>query len=412
MAEPSFAGLTRAWASAPLDGAVYAEPLIAGGLVIVATEHDSLYAFDAATGALRWHTSLGTPRTSNFPCGDVMPLGITGTPVIDGGRLYALAEIESAGVYRFHLAAVDPSTGAVVYNDDVTPAGMLTNTEQERGALAVSGGNVIISWGGLDGDCGSYHGYVEAVAESSGAVQAQWHDTPDDNQGGIWTPSGPAIDGAGDIYVTTGNGSSADITKYDDGDSVVELSPALTLRGFFAPGPPQSWTSLNADDQDLGSVGPVLLSGGLLFAVGKGGRGYLLSQSALPSRANPPGGETDSAAVCHASSNAAYAGMAVRGPTVFVACADGIAAVHVDSPRSFHTLWYSSSPSSSPILAGGLLWTTSMFGGNQLVGLDPATGAVRTTLSLPVETEHFVTPAAAGGRLFLGDGDRLVAFAG
>ena len=410
--EPSFRSLARTWTTGPLDGAIYAEPLVDGTEVIVATENDSVYAFDTRSGALRWHTSLGTPRTSNFPCGDVMPLGVTGTPVIAGGRIFVAAEVEApSGVYRFRLAALNPSTGATVFNDDVTPSGMDANTQQQRSALAVSHGNVIIAWGGLFGDCGTYHGYVEAVSEQSGAATAQWRDTPNDNEGGVWSPSGPAVDGAGNIYVTTGNGGNTAISQYDYGDSVVELSPSLAVRGFFATGPPQSWASLNATDQDLGSIGPSLLTGGLLFAMGKGGRGYLLTESALPGNSNPGGGENAGAAVCHQTSNAAYSGMAAAGATVYVPCADGIAAVRIDSAHAFHVLWYSTSGSSAPILAGGLVWSLHVFGGTELVGLDPATGVVVSSLTLPATTAHFATPAAGEGRLFVAAADLLVAFA-
>jgi outer membrane protein assembly factor BamB len=410
--EPSFANLTPAWTTPPVDGNVYGEPLVNGSSIIIATENDSLYAFVAATGQPHWHVSLGAPRTSNFPCGDIMPLGITGTPVIDGGYLYAVAEVEQpAGTYRFHLAKVNPNSGSVVYNRDITPSGLDTNTEQQRSALAVSNGNVVIAWGGLDGDCGTYHGYVETVSEASGAEVAQWNDTPNDNEGGIWGPSGPAVDASGNIYVSSGNGSTSDVTMYDYSDSVVKLSPSLSPLSFFAPGPPQSWTSLNASDTDLGSIGPSLLKNGLLFAIGKGGRGYLLNQSQLPSVSNPGGGENFSAQVCNRTGDAAFSGMALAASTLYVPCEDGIAAVKIDSATSFHRIWYSTSGSSAPIVAGGLVWTLKVFGGNALYGLNPATGTASEQLSLPATTEHFATPVSGDGRLFVAAGNLLTAFA-
>ena len=410
--EPSFLHLHGAWTAGPLDGALYAEPLLDGDNVIVATEDDSVYDFDAVSGRQLWRVTLGTPRTSNFPCGDIKPLGITGTPVIDGGSLYVLAEVEDTpGVYRFHLAKLKPSNGTTLYNRDVTPRGMDVNAEQERSALGVSDGNVIITWGGLDGDCGSYHGYLETVSESSGVEVAQWNDTERDNQGGMWAPSGPAVDAAGNIYVTTGNGSTSDIKQYDDGDSVLEFSPSLSLMSFFAPGPPAAWPALNAADLDLGSVGPALLPNGLLFAIGKGGRGYLLKQSGLPGNSNPGGGDSANAPVCATSGGGAFSGMAASGDTVFVPCAGGVTAVKIDSAQSFHMEWHSTSGSSAPIIAGGLVWTLSLFGGRALYGLNPSTGSVAVTLTLPSTSAHFATPSSGGGRLFVGAGDLLVAFA-
>src|SRR5438105_13801040 len=151
--EPSFASMRGAWTSAALDGLVYAEPLVYGSLVMVATENNSVFAFNAGSGAPVWHTRLGAPRTSNFPCGNINPLGITGTPVIDGGALFVVAEVgHSSTSYTFNLARINPASGAVVYNRDITPTGMNVNYQQERSALAVSAGNVVVAWGGLNGD--------------------------------------------------------------------------------------------------------------------------------------------------------------------------------------------------------------------------------------------------------------------
>src|SRR5262249_27103134 len=161
-----------------------------------------------------------------------------------------------------------------------------------------------------------------------------WQNTPHGNEGGIWAPSGPAVDSDGNVYVGSGNGSSGDITAYDYGDSVVKLSPSLSVLSFFAPGAPQAWNDLNAGDDDLASVGPSLLGGGLLFDAGKGGRAYLLRTQRLPSSSNPGGGEAASLQVCHATHGAAFGGFAVSGETIYVPCADGIAAVRVASPAS------------------------------------------------------------------------------
>ncbi len=271
----------------------------------------------------------------------------------------------------------------------------------------------MIVWGGINNDCGTYHGYVETVAESSGAVQNVYHDTPSGNQGGIWAPSGPAVDSSGNIFVTSGNGSST--STYDYGDSVLKLSPTLTLLSWFAP---VGWETLNTTDQDLGSVGAAPLPGGLLFAGSKPGKGYLLEQSALPSQSpsgsTGGGGEDFSAQVCHDTSDASWGGIAVSGTTVYVPCVDGIAAVTVDTTaKTFSPLWYEPSGGGGgpPIVAGGLVWTAPLFGGTHLYGLNPGTGQVAVTLTLPATSQHFATPAAGDGMLFLGDGNRLVAFA-
>lgn len=83
-----------AWTSVALDGQVYGQPVVVGTQLIAATENNTVYSLNATTGAVEWHTHIGAPRTDNFPCGDIVPLGITGTPVIDGANLYAVAEVE------------------------------------------------------------------------------------------------------------------------------------------------------------------------------------------------------------------------------------------------------------------------------------------------------------------------------
>jgi hypothetical protein len=400
--EPSFATLNPAWTAA-VDGAVYAEPLIFGGNVIVATENNSVYSFNASSGAQTWHVNLGGPRTSGFPCGNIMPLGITGTPVIDGGFLYVVAEMSNSS---FHLAKINPVNGGVAYNNDITPSGMNAGDQQERSALAVSNGNIVVLWGGLNGDCGHYHGYVETVAESSGARLHQWNNTVGGNLGGIWAPSGAAVDGGGNIFVSTGNGTGNSAANYDYTDSVVKLTPSLAVSSFFAP---TNWVSLNHTDTDLGSMGPSLLPNGLLFAIGKGGTGYLLNQGGLPSNPNG-GGENHSAQVCSKTSSAAFGGLAVVGNTVYVPCVDGLAAVVIDSANSFHTAWKNGLASGPPIAAGGLIWSGSTFGGTTLYGLNPSSGSAAKSLALPTKTVHFATPASAYGRLFMAAGNQLAAF--
>jgi hypothetical protein len=132
--------------------------------------------------------------------------------------------------------------------------------------------------------------------------------------------------------------------------------------------------------------------------------------TALPGNSDPGGGESASAPVCGTSGRGAFSGMAVSGDTVFVPCADGIVALTIDSARSFHVLWRSRSGSSAPIIAGGLVWTLSLFGGTRLYGLDPVTGVVASMLGLPSTTEHFASPSAGDEKLFVGAGALLVAF--
>jgi len=151
LADP--ARLTRAW-STRLDGAVYAEPLVVGDRVLVATEADTLYSLDRRSGQVQWHTTVGKPvPLSALPCGNIDPLGITGTPVYDPatGLVFAVAEVTGPAHV---LVGVDVRSGQVRVRRSVDPPGVDPRPHQQRAALALSQGKVYVAFGGLLGDCG------------------------------------------------------------------------------------------------------------------------------------------------------------------------------------------------------------------------------------------------------------------
>lgn len=155
---PAFAGsLTRAW-STPLDGAVYAEPLVVGARLIAATEGDTVYALDPATGGVSWRRNLGHPvPLAKLPCGNIDPLGITGTPAYDpeSGSLFVVAEVNGP---RHVLFALDAADGTVRWSRGIDLLGDDPTTHQQRAALAIGNGFVYVGMGGLAGDCGQYVG--------------------------------------------------------------------------------------------------------------------------------------------------------------------------------------------------------------------------------------------------------------
>ena len=396
-AGPSLADVRYAWTSAELDGSIYAEPLAIGARVITATENDTVYALDAATGAVVWRRHLGTPvESSTLPCGNIAPTsGITATPVDDPatGVLYVAAFLSPA---RHELFALRAASGAILWRRTVDPPGMDPRTQQLRSALTLANGSVYIAYGGLFGDCGSYHGWVAGVSVGGSGPLLDYR-APTTNAGGIWAPSGPAVDGDGHLFVATGNTFSGDI--FDHGDSVIELSPTLKELGFFAPA---DWAALNTGDVDLGSVGPALLPGGRVFQIGKGGVGYLLDANDL----GGIGGELSSAPVCGGS----FGGTAHVDWTIYVPCTDGLVALRVaDDGRSFHQVWRSSAfDAGPPIVAGGFVWTVDL-SSPALVGLDPGDGheVVRHPMG---EVSHFASPSSAPGCLFVPTSRTITAF--
>lgn len=265
----------RAWQSAQLGGNVWAEPLVYDGLVIVATEANDIIALGEASGQVVWRAHAGTPVPSSaLPCGDIAPtVGITSTPVIDPatGDLYAVTDTWDGSAARHTLVAYNAHTGAEVFARAVDPAGSNPLDQLQREGLALDRGRVLIGYGGNDGDCASYWGFlVSAPANNSGPL-TQWK-APTSKGDAIWSGGGaPAIDAAGAAYVPTGNGASTSSANFDHGNSLVKLDARANELDYWAP---VSWARDSATDADLGSVSPQLLPGGLAYQGGKNGNGF------------------------------------------------------------------------------------------------------------------------------------------
>jgi hypothetical protein len=320
--------------SCQVDGADYTEPLWVPGLsvngsihnvVFVATQHDSLYAFDADTSPCQqlWHVNLidsahgGASGESQVTWSDVgsgakdiyPEIGVVGTPVIDPvtSTLYVVSKSESRGpVFHQRLHAIDLATGnekltfnapvdisaTVSGTGDGSSGGVINfnvQTHNERSALALVNGVVYICWASHE-DTFPYHGWV--VGYNASNVQQQvgvFNTSPNGGLAGIWMAGGaPAADVNGNLYVTTGNGSfDADQSaapNNDYGDSFIRIgtSNGLTALDYFTP---DDQGFLNQVDGDLGSGGVVLLpdqSQGplphLLVGGGKEGILYLLDR--------------------------------------------------------------------------------------------------------------------------------------
>ena len=384
--------LTHAW-NVQLDGAVYAEPLVIGKRVIVATEGDSLYALDRNNGQVQWHTNVGSPvPLSTLPCGNIDPLGITGTPVYDPatGLVFAVAEIQGPAHI---LVGVDVATGQVRVRRSVDIPAMEPQVHQQRAALALFQNMVYIAYGGLLGDCGNYHGTVVA-SRTDGSGPLLSYQVPTPREGGIWAASGPAVDAAGHIYVAVGNGAATQ-GDWDHSDSVLRLSPSLHLEDGFAP---TQWQQDNASDADLGSMGPILLPGGLIFADGKSGLGYLLRADAL----GGVGGQALVKPICRA-----FGGSAALDSQLFVPCTDGLRQLLV-GPGANLSLGWQASPqiNGSPIVGGRTVYSLGATG--TLYALDAASGTVRAALSVGA-TSRFATPTLSGNQIFVGTLSGVVA---
>src|SRR5919201_3377652 len=419
--DPAAGSIVPAWNRA-VDGEVYAEPLLAGSDLLIATENNSIYALDVATGTELWpHVNLGTPvPRANLPCGNIDPVGITSTPAIDraGGVLYAVAQTWTAGqsaTIHYELYAIDLNNrGAVLKHETIAPpAGpglpaFNPSVQGQRGALAWNAGTLYIPFGGRAGDCGNYRGWVVGVNTTVAwpAAQSAFELPSASRGGGFLQPAGEALGASGHIFVTSGYTLFVRPCSFDMSESVIRLTPALAVADYFAP---SNWSALNNFDVDLGSVGPALIAGALVFQVGKEAVCYLRRQSSLGGANHQT--PAYSARVCTQSQDAAFGGTAYAPPYIYVPCADRLEAITVRSGTSpsFQAAWHGPAVSYSgpPIVAAGLVWTIDPAGA--LYGLDPSTGAVTVSAGIG-RADHFATPTAGNGRLFLGAGSTVRAY--
>ncbi len=395
-AGPAYSGLHAAFTKT-LDGQVYGSPIIVGSDVIVATENDSVYAFNAQTGVQHWMRHLRTPisDTSVLACsGNISPTGITGSPAYDSvtGRIFVVTVTDSAQLGVEHeIWGLRASDGATAMNRRVEVPGTDTKAEQQRAALAVGSGNVYIGFGGLAGDCGNYKGAVVSL-KTNGNLGGVAYVVPTGREAGIWAPGGPVVASNGSVYVAIGNGESTN-GAYDYSDSITRLSPSMGRLDYYAP---STWASDNAGDKDLGSLTPAFTSNGFILQAGKSGTGYVVRQASL----GHIGGQVYTAPLC-----SAFGVAAVTGATVYLPCTNGLTRVSVGSNGRFTKLWTASGFPGSPVAGVGALYTLA--NGN-LYALSGSSGQQLGSIAVGTTT-RFATPALAGNKVYVGTTNSLVA---
>ena len=402
---PAAGALTTAW-TAHLDGAVYGQPLVVGGDVIAATENDTVYAISRATGKTVWSTHVGTPvpQSALHGCGDIFPLGITGTPIYDrsDGLIYAVAETTG---YHHVLFGLSVTNGAVTVRRDLDIPSSANQPayNQQRPALAIDGGRVYAAFGGLAGDCGPYLGSVVGVALNGTGSLVSWH-TPTTREGAIWGTGGPVTGPNGVLWVSNGNGAAGPGDPYDGSDSVTSLSQTLHRLDYFAPA---SWAYDNTHDLDLGSTQPVRASGDSTFVMGKHGIGYLLSSADF----GGVGGMRASLPICKA-----FGAAADDGPVAYEPCSSGgMAAVYLNASKAeIKVLWRGPADGNgSPVIGGGAIWVTSYSAsGGALYELSPLNGAVRHQIAISEGLPHFSSLSLGGSSAYLGTLEGVIAING
>jgi hypothetical protein len=425
-----------------IQGEVYAQPLyIEGGpsgkaMVIVVTESDNVYALDAASGAIIWPRNVGTPvPQSSLPCGDINPLGITGTPVVDLASrtlFFDAMTTPDHGTTKQHLIfALNVDSGAIQsgWPVDVNSAArsgatvFTSVTQNQRGALSVVGGQVYVPYGGHAGDCGTYHGWLVGVPLDNPAGVLAW--ATSGRAGGSWAVGGVASDGVAP-FIATGNTFSA--SAWAGGESILRFQPGPVFSGlttdYWAP---TNWIALDNGDTDIGGSGPLIVDvpgatpAQLVVALGKDGNAYLLNRTNL-------GGVSVPVAKAHVSNSPIIQAAATYQTSrdtyvVFNGNGTQLVAFRITAtdPPAITNAWTANQGGrGSPFVTSTdgtnnvIVWGIGSEGDQRLHGFDGDTGAVVFSgggvNELMAGTRRFNTGIAARGRIYLANDNKVYAF--
>lgn len=460
-----------------VDGVVDAEPLYvpavslggaAHNVVLVETEQDSAYAFDADSLAQLWHVSAlasGEMPSDSRGCSQITPnIGITGTPVVDpsagthGTIFFVAMSIDSNGAYHQRLHALDLSAGAEQSGSPVTIAatypgsgagssgGQLTFDPKqyaERSALLLLNGTLYLAWTSHC-DINPYTGWIMGYSESSLQQVSVLNVTPNGSEGSIWMAgAGLAADSSNNIYFLDANGTfdttlnaSGFPSSADFGNSFVKISASnnsLAVADYFAM---HNTTTESNADQDLGSGGAMVLpdltdnSGAihhLAVGAGKDQNIYIVNRDSM-GKFNP----SNDTAIYQEITSGGLGGGVFSMPAFFnntvyyAAVGDNLQAFAIQSARLVSPSGSKSSatfpyPGSTPSIsangaASGIVWAVANSGGGVLHAYDATNLSNELYNSNQAGTRDqfadnkFITPMIANGRVFVGTPTGVIVF--
>ena len=399
------------------SSAVELHGVLAGGttrdLIFLTTTYGETIAIDPATGVTVWHYA---PADIGAYLGSRQIM--TATPIIDPDRAYLYAATPDGLIHKLAVA-----TGTEVRSGG-WPARVTLDATHEKiaAALNITGGSVVVTTGGYVGDAPPYQGHVVMIDRATGSITHVWNSLGSNrhslrvpssysaSDSAIWARSGAVIEPGSDrILVATGNGPFNGVTNW--GDSVLELSPSASR--LLHNWTPRNQAQLNVTDTDLGSTAPALVTlTGHRLAVqgGKDGQLHLLNLNALNGTqggagmrlggelqdiSSPGGGEVLTAPAVWSHSSQAYVFVAEnRGSAAYVVRVVG------SSPRMVR-VWLHSTPGTSPVVAGGLLYVYDELHGRLNVYV-PTSG--RLLRSMAAAAGHWSSPIVVGGRVVLPTG--------
>jgi PQQ enzyme repeat len=423
-----------------ISGNVYAQPLYIengpGGaaMVIVVTESNNIYALDAITGTVIWHRNVGAPVTSGLPCGNISPLGITGTPVVDlvSRSLFFDAMID--GATKKHLIfSLNVDTGMtnpgwpVNVNAKATYNGMTFTSliQNQRAALGLVNGVVYVPYSSHLGDCGTFHGWVVGVPTNNPTSVTAWATTA--IGGGIWGHGGVASDGT-NMFVVTGNTFNTG-GNWGGGEAMIRLQAGPIFSGnptdYWAP---TNWLSLDNGDIDLGGCGPVLIDvpgatpSQLVLALGKDGNAYLLKRNNLGgitapvASANVASSVRGQAAASYRTSQGTYfvfrnGSSSVSAYKITATTPPGITSAWSVSQTGQGSPWVTTTNGTN----NAIVWVAGAQGDQRLHAYNGDTGAViyagGGSNELMANTRKWNTGIVARGRIYFAADNKVYAFA-
>lgn len=425
-----------------ISGNVYAQPLYIedgpGGraMVIAVSESNNVYALDAANGSVIWQRNVGVPvPTSHLPCGDINPLGITGTPVVDlpsRTLFFDAMTTPDNGATKSHLIyALNVDTGTTnsgwpVSVNAAARSGTTvfdSTTQNERGALVIVSNILYVPYGGHYGDCGTYYGWIVGVPLNNPANVKSWA-TPA-RGGGAWAVGGIASDGASP-FIATGN--TFGVTTWGGGEAIIrfQTGPAFSTltNDYWAP---VNWTNLDSGDIDLGGSGALLVDvpgatpSKLVVSLGKDGNAYLLNRTnlggvSLPlAQANVSSSPIRQAAATYRTHLGTY--------VAFRASSSQLSAFRINAanPPTIASAWtVSQNGQGSPFVTSTdgtnnvIVWVIGSEGDQRLHGYDGDTGNVVYSgggaNELMTGTRRFNTAIAVHGRIYAANDNKVYAF--
>jgi outer membrane protein assembly factor BamB len=385
------------------NSAIYLHEATVGGarhdVAIVTTDYGITLAIDANSGKILWRF---------VPAGIAAWQGsaqiTTASPIADGGYVYATSP--NGLIHKLDVASGREQPGWPVA---ITVA---PHTEKLTASLNIADGDLLATTGGYIGDIPPYVGHVVAISLASGHIEHVFNtlcakrttiiDPPTcaASDSAILSRSGPVVEpGAKRVLIATGNAPYNGTTDF--GDSVIELTlPGLRLRQVYTP---TDQAMLNSNDLDLGSGSPALLPDGLAWIAGKDGLQRVLNLAALDERA--PGAEPHTGGEVQTlptpGGQQVFTAPAVFHDLVFVADGGGTSAYAVGG-RRMHEIWSNSTPGTSPVIAGNLLYVYNP-GGGGIVVYHLLSGHAIATLAAPAG--HWNSPIVVDGHVIEPTGD-------